>query len=286
MEKKEIWEKVLLIGEDIGRRIKGALKEQLEGVTFLGSYVTGKIVFDRPDIDLMIFFKERAQPEHYWKLGEIWSSIEKTYQDSFNIRMEFRPFRFIYPRIYDKGKLDFFINPIFANMSERDLEFPFGIPKYVLSGFRETRKVYFGTDVLGNMDLSFTPAEMREGVMRDLAMFALQLSRAPTQYDLDTEYHLLYNEAMCFARFAVYCGVEVAMTDEEISKAKYMEYIINKGKMYSFYQDRYENEVAEMANFILDSRINYATWRFDKQKAWQLYRYAFKMSEAVMRKIL
>jgi predicted nucleotidyltransferase len=258
------------------------LKNRLASFYFVGSYAFGKISLDRPDINFLFIFKGKIEPKDLLKLGEICRDTIKKFKDKLSVRVEFRPFRYIYPKF--KKEYNVFLNPI--TISEVDIKTTGVIfQKWFTEGLKSANKLIIGEDILSKIETSpITHEDLLKGAMMDLLFFKLPLERAPTQYDED-EYELLFNEALSNAKNIAYTGVEVAMSDEELKNKKYIELIQNKEKMVEFYNERYGKELAKKVEIILNSRLSFLTHKNDKKKAEEIFSIALELVDAVMFKL-
>lgn len=284
MEQREMTQIIDNVVDSMVEKVGSLLGDRIVSITLVGSHAVGKISLSRPDIDFMIFFKERAEGSDFWKLGQIWNELNKQFSDDVNLRLEFRPFRFIYPRRYDKSKPDLYFNPIYANMLEKDLHRPFGLPKFVLAGFQQMRKVIIGEDVLGEMNFQFSVKELKNDMIADLILFYLQASRATAQYDLEKECNFLFNEALALGKFCTYCGIELAMSEQELQDKKHLKLLENKEKIPDFYVERYGPSIGDMVKFVYLARDNHSTWQYDTEKVRQLYNISLALFGVVMEK--
>lgn len=284
MTKNEIRQKIDEMVDYLVGELKRKLGYRLESVTLTGSYAIGKVSEERPDINMILFFKGVMLPDDSVELGRILNGTIEKFKGDFGVRLEFRPFRFVYPRY--KKEPEVFVNPLILNMAEKDLEFPFNIPHYILAGMAGMRKVVFGTDVLASVDLEVTKGRIIGGAFRVLPLGKLQLDRAPIAYDVDKESDLLFSEALSIGKLTSYDGVEIAMSDDEIKQKKYMGIITDKSKLINFYRERYDAEAAEFISVILQARDNCRTWKNDPDKAIIVYRAASGIWQKIWMKLL
>ena len=190
-EKEELKGEIDEMVEDMIGDLKRRLGDRLESVTLVGSYVTGRISMDRPDVNMVVFFKEFAMPKDLIELGKILYRTVDKFKEYFVVRLEFRPYRFVYP--IHRGEQEVFINPLILNMGEKDLEFPFNLPHWVLGGMREVRKVVHGSDVLKDLDLDLNTERVIKGGFREIPFIKLHLDRAPLGYDISKDTALFFN---------------------------------------------------------------------------------------------
>jgi hypothetical protein len=60
------------------------LGELIESITLTGSYVIGKISYERPNVNMLIFVKPQHSGNFYLKLGEIIYDLAGRYLDYFS----------------------------------------------------------------------------------------------------------------------------------------------------------------------------------------------------------
>ncbi len=254
------------------------LKDKLESFYFVGSYALNKISLDRPDINFLLVFKEKPNAEDFLNLGDICRETVKNFKNDCLVRIEFRPFRYIYPKF--KKDFEIFINPIIMNMKDKDSDTPFNYPKYFLEGIKSSRKIIFGNDVLKDIEIVLTKRDFFPAAIFDLIMFESQLSRAPAQFD-ENEFDLLFNESVVCGKFAAILGVEIAMNEEELKQKEFLKYIHDKEEMIEFYKNRYDENTANNVKFILEARLNYLKYKDDKEKTKKLFRNALEIIDRV-----
>lgn len=263
--------------------LRKRLESSLRGIALTGSYTTGKFSSSRPDINFFLFL-EGPSAQTYLALGEVFTDLIRKYEGTFVIRPEFRPFKFPYP-VAQKG-VEVFINPLIADLAEKDLDHPFGISKPVLHGTQQMRKVIFGPDILGSLDLSFGKKEVIEAALRDLAIFKLQLIRAPSTYVLDEDISLLFNEALIVGKMTIGWGVEVCSSDKELRDGDHLKYLKDRKKTMEFYRKNVSPEAANSVKTILEARDKYGEWKNDKEKAYLVFTESYNLLNVVWGKLL
>lgn len=262
---------------------KEKLGERLESFYLVGSYAFGKISLDRPDINFLLIFKDRATSDNFLTLAEILRDVIKNFKEKALVRPEFRPFKSIYPKF--RRDYEVLLNPIIMNMADKDLPVPFNYPKYFLEGIKNSRRLLFGEDVLADIEIGeITRQHIQEWMMRDILFCEIPLARAPVQYDED-EYDLFFNEVLSAAKIFVSWGIEIAMSDEELAEKKYVYYIEDKEKMVEFYKERYGEDVAQMVEKVLDARKNYLKYRNDEKKVEEMFGIALNLAGVLKGKL-
>jgi len=264
------------VADDFELGCKEKLGERLEGLYLIGSYAFGKISLDRPDINFLLIFKERASADDFLILADILRKMIKELKDKVLLRPDFRPFRSIYPKF--KRDYEITINPIVMNMVDKDLPAPFAYPKYFVEGIKNSRKLLFGNDILEDVKISkVTRQDIQDWMIRDILFQEIPLARAPVQYDED-EYDLFFNEILTAAKNFVSWGVEIAMSDEELAENKYVYYVENKEKIVDFYKERYGEGTSQMVEKVLDARNNYLKYKTDKEMVKNMFRIALGLA--------
>lgn len=263
--------------------LKKSLGDRLESITLTGSYVVGKISIDRPDVNIILFFKNWMTPDDLILLGDVLYDTVKKFQKYFSVRPEFRPYRFPHPVV--RKKQEVFVNPLLLNMAEKDLEFPFNIPHWVFAGMKEMRKVVFGSDVLATLDVELTPQRVIAGGFRELPFIKIHLDRIPVAYDINKDCDLFFNESLAQGKLTAYDGIEIAMSADELKKKKWAEVVGDKQKMLAFFQERYDKETALYVKTLLEARENYNKWKNDKDKAVEVFKAAFGVWQKIWEKL-
>lgn len=264
--------------------LKKQMGKNLKGITLTGSYVTGKFSPSRPDINFFLFIGPNPPAKTCLALGKVLTWLIEKYDGKFAIRPEFRPFKYPYPTA--KKGLEVFINPLLADLAEKDADPPFGISVPVLNGMSAVRKVTFGPDFLGNLDLTFGKEVIIKSALRDLSIFKLQLMRAPSAYNLNRDYQLLFNESLICGKMAIGWGIEVASSDEELKSGAHLKYIKNRKETIDYYKKYYDEKTAKSVEIILEARDKYDSWKKDKQKAFLVFTEAYNLISTIWKKLL
>jgi predicted nucleotidyltransferase len=262
---------------------KEKLGERLEGFYLVGSYAFDKISLDRPDINFLLIFKERADADDFLVLADILRKIINEFKDEVLLRPDFRPFKSIYPKF--RRDYEITINPIIMNMADKNLPAPFAYPKYFTEGIKNSRKLLLGNDVLNGVEIGkVTRQDIQEWMIRDILFQEIPLARAPVQYDED-EYDLFFNEVLTAAKNFVSWGIEIAMSDEELAEKMYVYYVENKEKLVEFYKERYGEDVSQMVEKVLDARKNYLKYKTDKEMVKGMFRIALGLAGVLKYKL-
>lgn len=275
--------KIKSMVDDLNDKLIRNIGDEIETLTIVGSYAFGKMSESHPDINLFLCLNEHADAMTYIKLSNVLAEIIKEYASSFVVRPDYRPFKFPYPFL--KGKEEVFVNLIIVNIKDKDGDFPFGLPKHFLNGIKQARKVVYGNDILGKMDFDFDRDYLLMAGVLYLNIFKFQLLRAPISYDLDKDFHLVFNECLTNGKMIAYLGIEIALTDEEIKNKEYMNYIFNKENMVKFYEQKYNNKASKAVELILEGRKEYNVWKKDKDRAREMFTASYDLCNMIDEKI-
>lgn len=284
MKKAELKKELDKMLNELFGGLRKQMGKNLKGITLTGSYATGKFSPSRPDINFFLLLGPNPPAETYLVLGKVLTWLIEKYDGKFVIRPEFRPFKYPYP-IAKKG-LEVFINPLLADLAEKDADPPFGISVPVLHGMSAVRKVVFGPDFLGELDLTFGKEIVIKSALRDLSIFKLQLIRAPSTYNLNKDYNLLFNESLICGKMTIGWGVEVASSDKELKSGAHLEYIKDRKKTIDYYRKHYDKKAAKSIEVIFEARDKYNSWKKDKKKAFLVFTEAYNLLSAVWGKLL
>jgi len=284
MKKAELKKELDEMLTELFGELKKQMKKNLKGITLTGSYALGKFSPSRPDINFFLFLGPNPPAETYLALGKVFTWLIERYDGKFAIRSEFRPFKFPYP-ISQRG-LEVFINPLLADLAERETDPPFGISVPVLHGMSAVRKVIFGPDFLKEINLSFGKDTVIRSALRDLAIFKLQLIRAPSTYNLNRDFRLLFNESLVCGKGTIGWGVEVASSDKELKSGTHLKYIKDRRKAIDFYKEHYDKRTAKSVEIILEARDKYDSWKKDKNKAFLVFTESYNLLNAVWGKLM
>jgi hypothetical protein len=282
IDKKERLSIVKEVAESFEKTCLEKLGERLESLYVVGSYALGNISLDRPDLNFLLILKGYATPNDYLMVGEICKGIVGSFRNKCRILVEFRPFRYIYPKT--RGGYDVTLNPIIQSVQEireRGVIFT----KWFTEGMKNANRLIRGEDFLATVNVGeITRQDILQGAMFDLPFFTIPLTRAPTQYD-ENEVDLLFNEALTNAKNISYLGVEVAMSEEELRRKDYLKHIEGKQTMVHFYEQRYGEEAGRLITKILDARENYLEYKDDKTRAEEMFGVALEIAGLVQRKV-
>lgn len=144
-------------------------------------------------MNILLFVKPDHPAEVYLKTGQIFYKVGREYLDYFSFRVDMWPFRFAQP--IGEKELEVSVNLNIFDMALRDLKMwitpdrqiwtPFGAPEVMFQGFKQTRKVVFGRDILGEIEFEPTYEEILLGLVKELPLHRLMLTRDPFTYDIE-----------------------------------------------------------------------------------------------------
>lgn len=291
MDKTQVKKKIDEMVKDIVEGLKRKLGIHIESITLCGSYATGKISFERPNVNILVFVKPDPTAEFYLRIGRILYCIGKKYAKFFRFRVDPFPFRFAKP-VGDK-ELEVSVNLNLYEMTDKDLEMwitpekkiktPFGAPGPVIQNLKATRKVVFGTDVLGKIELLLAHEDILLNVLKEFpGVYRLQLTRAPMTYDIDKDYELLATEALEIGKSCLASAVGVLLDEESIRQGKQLEILVDKKKMLEFFKKSGSQDLAKWAEIILTARDNFLKIKKDKKKVFELYNAAYNVLNLVL----
>ncbi|EKD49521.1 MAG: hypothetical protein ACD_63C00115G0008 [uncultured bacterium] len=262
---------------------KKKFEGQLAALYVVGSYPLGKMSYDRPDLNFVVVL-EGIDPEDHLLLGEVFKGAMKKFDEKVGIHPYFMPVRFIYPE--RRHDYNVFVSAVLLDRSKRDLSLPFGITRWVLQGYVNSRRLLAGKDIFEEVQLpAIKKKDLLERSLIDLEFFRLPLEKAPVQYR-ENEHDLLLGESIALGRAVVFLGVEIAMTEDELAKKEYLKFFEDHSLFEKFYKKRYDPETAHDVVLILDARKKFLKYKGDKAKVIAVYESALRLVDAVENKIL
>ena len=192
----------------INTELQNQLSNDLESVYLVGSYAIGLISPTRPDINWLLIWKQHIPGNDVWTLGKILTATINKFERDFTVRPEFRPFKFSYPLV--KTQYDVFVNISSAFAATSTEEFRKKndfIPDYIFAGFKNTRKLVFGNDLLSQIEFEVSIEDIIETGKQRVMSYKIQLDRIPLTYHLEQEIHLIYNESLSHGKNLMYFGL-------------------------------------------------------------------------------
>jgi hypothetical protein len=272
------------IARSYEKKCEEKIGEDLEALYLFGSYAFGKISLDLPDINYFLVLKEGVLPNVFLKHAEILREVINEFKDVATVTTEFRPYRYIYPTM--KGAdFDVVLNLQYVRMEDRHGPVPF-LWGWVLEGVIQTRKIVFGRDVLADIHQPLPTTDYIKAFF-PLCFYQIwvPLERAPVQYNLPEESHLLMHEAHKVASMAsIGFGVTVALNEKELKENKWLEFATDKQKLVQFYKERYDEASARNVELMLEVRDNWQKYKKDSEMAIRMYRAAIDICTRVKAK--
>jgi len=254
----------------INEEIKKKLGKKLDSAYLVGSYAQGKSSQSRPDINWLLIHKDPVEDESRWILGEILTDAIDKFLSYFTVRPELRPFKFSYP--LKRGE-DVFVNLSIVTNAPTPEEFKKKnrfIPEYVFEGFKSSRKLFYGRDILGELTFLVDKQSILTSAIEKIIDHKIQLDRVPLVYHLRKDIDLVFNEALTHGKNLVYFGVELVMSNKELKEKRFLEYFQDKERLIGIYQERLP-EAFNLVRDIFEARDNYESWKTDKEKAKKIY---------------
>lgn len=279
LEKEHVDDLVKFINENIAQK----LSDKLAAVYLVGSYPMGIISQTRPDINWLLVWKDMVTGEERWTLGNILTKAVNEFEDRFTVRPEFRPFKFSYP--IRKTKYDVFVNLSNAYMASETEDFRTRnkhTPDYVFAGYKNSRLLILGEDILARMEFEVSSVDIIETGRQKLSSHKVQLDRIPLTYHQEQEADLIFNEALSHGKNLMYFGVEMLMTDAELRQNLFLDMFNNEAQMQNFYNQRLP-EASEYIKNIIESKKNYPTWKYDFARAKNVYLAAYNFANLLIK---
>lgn len=266
VSKNKIDKLVAFINEEIERR----LGKKLDCAYLVGSYAQGKTSPSRPDVNWLLIHKDPVEDISRWVLGEILTEATDKFISDFVVRSEPRPFKFSYPL---KDGEDVFVNISIVTNDSSPEAFKHKnsfLPEYIFEGYKSSRKLVFGEDILKNINFSISKKQILTSAMGKIIDHKIQLDRIPLAYHLNRDISLIFNESLSHAKNLIYFGVELIMTDGELKRKKFLEYFQDKEKLVNIYRERMPHALQMIQN-IIEAKNNYSNWKKRKGKAKEIY---------------
>lgn len=285
INKIQLKQKIDEMVNEVIENLKAKLGTYLENITLSGSYATGKMSLERPNINILLFAKTNPPANLYLETGIILYNIGKKYLKFFRFRVDPFPFRFA--RSIGEKEVEVSVNLNIFEMTDKDLTIwitptkkirtPFGAPEPVMQSFKSMRKVVFGKDVLDNMEFHVTYEGILLNVIREFPTYRLQLTRAPLTYDIDKEYEFLATEAIQIGKTCLGSAVGVLLDEKSIEQGKHLELLGDKKKLLEFIKKSGSPDLVKWAEIIISARDNFLEMKKDKRKAFELYNAAYNI---------
>ena len=281
--------------KEIVKEIVGGLRVEIgnyiESITLVGSYAMGKISYQRPNINILVFLKPNHSAKIHLTIGRIIRRVGRKFSKNIRFRIDPFPFRFVFPMGKKEPEITVNLNPFY--MEEQNLvafvgpnkiiKTPFGVAEIIMQGMKNTRKVLYGSDVLGGMDFSISHDAVIYSIPREVFLHDLMLTRAPMTYDIDKDYDLLATEALEVGKTILVLLAEVLLDDESLRKGRHLELNADKHKLLEFFKESQVKGLAQWAEIVILARDNFLEVKKDKEKVLALYDAAFNIMRTVKR---
>jgi hypothetical protein len=281
---KAVRETVDLVINSLVERFKNELKSNIESIFIAGSYATGTISNQCPNVNLYIISKPNKSNELFFPLSKIFYEIKNNFKDKINIVADLKPYRFAYYKpVKDKITLTIRLN-IF---DMRDGDKKFMVPDYVLRGWLNSEKVLYGQDVLKDLPIKVEVSPEIINQKRFVLLTIMQqLKHIPFTYDWSKEPELLFHESYEFSKYLLSEGLLLKMKKSEIEASLDVKIYEKKEKFVDFYLEKYGPEAAELAKAVFEAREHYLEWKDDVAKAKQMYSTAWRIYGIVWKAFL
>lgn len=291
MKKSQLDKLLKNIVKEIVEGLKSEAGDYIESITLVGSYTIGKISYQRPNINILVFLKPGHPAKTHLSIGKVLRRVARKFSKNFRFRIDPFPFRFVFPIGKGEPEVTVNVNPFY--MEEQNLETfvgpnkliktPFGVAEIIMQGMKDTRKVLYGSDVLGDMDFSVSHESVVYSVPREVFLYDLVLTRAPMTYDIDKDYELLATEALEVGKTTLVLLAEVLLDDKSLKKGRHLELNADKDKLLEFLKKTKIKGLADWAETIISARDNFLEVKKDKAKVLALYEAAFNIMRTVKR---
>lgn len=254
----------------------------VDGVGVSGSYARGDWSRGRPDINFAVFV-ENVTPDLLIKIGNIASRLNDTYSKYANLRPELHPHRFVAPWGRDSSKRDVFFKIGVYDESDQNEYHPFGLPSFYAEANQQSLKMWHGRDYLKEIQFHAENKMVLEVVAHAFEDWKPQIEICPLSYNLEEDIDLFFNEAMIWGKLIIqqYAWIQGLKNKLNYKKKDHREEIFDK--IHDKRQLRGFVDVPEkqrvMVNLVLDARLNYDSWKNDKEKAYEVYRASFALIE-------
>jgi hypothetical protein len=284
MSKEGIRETVDLAINSLVERLKNELGIDIESIFIAGSYVTGNISTQCPNVNLYVISKSNKSNELFLPLGKIFYEIKKDFEDKINVVADLKPYRFAYYKPV-KNRVTLTIRLNLFDMKDKDKKFM--VPDYVLRGWLNSEKVLYGQDVLKDLPIKVEVSPEIINQKRFVLLTIMQqLKHIPFTYDWSKEPELLFHESYEFSKYLLSEGLLLKMEKSEIEAGLDVQIYDEKEKFVNFYLEKYGPEASDLAKRVMEAREHYLEWKDDVEKAKQMYSIAWRIYGIVWRTLL
>ena len=274
------------VEEWINHQLISKLGDTLQSIYLVGSYPSGKVSLNRPDINWLLVWKGFVSGIDLWTLGEILTSTIEKFRQGVVIRPEFRPFKFSYP--IERGKDECFVNITVVSGAATTEDFKKKnsfVPEYVFSGFKDSRKLIWGEDTLSNMEFAVSADEIKRGAMQKIMSHKIQLDRIPLVYHIKRDSDLIFSESITHGKNLLYFATELVMNNEELKASKHLALFHDNAELIQFIKERFP-QIENEAQTIIDGKSNYPKWKQEPDKARLIYLAASTMAAEMTKRAI
>lgn len=267
----------------INKSVEAYLSPKLKSMYLVGNFASGKISEARPDINWLLFWLSEPLAEDLWILGNVLTTTINLFEDKFIVRPEFRTFKFYYTS--KKAEQEVFVtfnnliySPDFAKFRELN-----ALPDYILAGFKSTRKLILGDDILADMAFEVSTEDILTTGLQKIRYHRDLLTKVPLTYHLQLELPIVYNESLAQGKNLMYFGVEMLMTDSELRAYRFLDVFKDEKLITDFYAIRFP-EGLQYITELLSAKRNYPVWKYDQDKTKELFLCVFAFADALISK--
>ena len=261
-----------------------AFKTKIGCLALVGSFSTGNYSPQHPDINFVLIFNRPPTGRDYLRLGRIFSRTVHHFDRQFDIRFEYRPFKFP-PPYGPKRNFEVFINPVIADISQLSGDYPLNMPKNILAGMKSSRKIIFGRDLLGTVPTTVNKKYVLKTASRDLGIFITQLKFAALSHDLTLPSPYLLNETISLGKMLLRLGLEITLSDHQLRSGTYLKHIHDLPSIHRLYQRHYGQKTADSARLILRARDQYDQWKHNSSRIFAVYQAAHHVGTSTWSKL-
>jgi hypothetical protein len=151
------------------------------------------------------------------------------------------------------------------------------IPDYIFSGFKNTRKLVKGEDILAKIEFEVSIIDIIETAKVQIEEHKVQLDKVPLTYHLKHESDLIYNEALVHGKALLYLGVEMLMTDLELRQNQFLDFFNDSTLVNNFFADRFP-EATDYVQTISEYKAKYPQWKYEKMRAKEIYLASYNLA--------
>lgn len=274
-------EKINLIVKTVVEEFRENLgDEYIDGIGIGGSFARGNYSTSRPDVNVLVFVKKDVA-DLYLRVASIFDRVSDEFKDEFNIRPRSEPERPTFSYKRNRDKKDIFFKLSYLQLALKDVPgFPFGRPSWVLESHGKSLKMIYGINHLEGIKVVCSNEQVLEGSIKQIRTWRDLLSYTPASYDLSKDLDLFFDESLAYGKLIVQQAAWLAGLlkgldfSRKADRQEVLNAVFNKKELRSFLAVLGPS-IADKVNTILDSRLHYHEWKFNLEKAKNLYRAAY-----------